>query len=117
MARNWKVSDTIFERHGSVILTFLMYDWRIGCPGIGGPGMIVRTGCIGLCSSSVLRRLASPVDWTLLGLETAGRWLLSSFMTLLGGFAGLGTGGLMRACGCIEPPNREGGREDPRSLR
>lgn len=49
------------------VLTLRAPDWRIGgC--IGG-----RTDCIGLCSSSVLRRLNSPEGCTLLGLVTAGR--------------------------------------------
>lgn len=75
-----------------MLLTFLILDWRIGCA-------IVRTGGIGLCSSSVFRRLNSPVDCTLLGLDGAARWLVSS-LPLFGGLAGLGGGGLM-----LRPPN------------
>lgn len=94
------------------VLTFLILDWRMGCA-------IVRTGCIGVCSSSVFRRLNSPVDCTLLGLDTAGRWLGSSLLTRLGGLAGLGAGGLMPRApnGWIELPKRDGGREPPKSLR
>lgn len=82
-----------------------MFDWRIG-------GAIVGRIAAWFSSSSVLLRLVSPEGCIAPGLAAAARWLAcSSSSPLLGGFAGLGTGGLIARP--RTDPNREVGRLGP----